>query len=117
MLSRGRSAIKKRLKDAGSSGLGPDSSDGGFEFDGRWRHVRMSSVSRLLLNNVSLKRITEKRRSNYSYLVEALSRLEGIRPIRRELPEDVVPYVVPLYADSPDEVFNSLMNQGMPLYR
>ncbi len=83
------------------------------------KHVNSeaSRVTRFLLRCTSSKDIIENRRRNYGFLLDALGKLEGGRPLFPELPDDVVPYMFPFYIDEPMETFAQLKNKGVPIYR
>jgi dTDP-4-amino-4,6-dideoxygalactose transaminase len=115
---------KKRLLTAAKSGRGagaivaaPGSLDGGYEFESAWMNVEMSWPSAALLRLVSSGRCVDSRRANYTRLLASLEGLAGGRPLYRELPPTVVPYVFPFFVEDPATVFPSLKERGVPLLR
>ncbi|HMZ11011.1 MAG TPA: DegT/DnrJ/EryC1/StrS aminotransferase family protein, partial [Plasticicumulans sp.] len=54
---------------------------------------------------------------NYRRLAAALSGLPGCRPLRPELPDETVPYVLPLLVDAPAQVFPALKQARVPVLR
>jgi perosamine synthetase len=97
--------------------LTPAASSGGREFDATWIDKRMSITSRFILGRASMPRIVSGRRANYRRMLDALRDVRGARPLFRELPASVVPYVFPLLVDDPDRVFPMLKRQGVPILR
>lgn len=95
----------------------PAASDGGFEFEPKWIHTRISSFSKLICKSVSTRRITERRRRNYLWLTKAFTKLPGCRPLFPDLPDNVVPYVFPVIVDNINPAFVNLRERGLPLLR
>ena len=56
----------------------------------------MSRLSRYLLAHFPIEDIASKRRANFDCLLEKISRLEGARPLLKQLAPGVVPWVLPL---------------------
>jgi hypothetical protein len=108
----------KALGPAGvATNMAPGASVGGHEFDVAWIDKRMSAASRFILRRASRSRIVRRRRENYRRLLEAVRDLPGGRPLFRELPDEVVPYVFPMVVDDPQRVFPVLKRQGVPILR
>ncbi len=59
----------------------------------------------------------EKRRNNYTQLLEASSAMHRVTAFLPELPENAVPYVFPLVLHYPDIDFPKLKNAGVPMFR
>jgi dTDP-4-amino-4,6-dideoxygalactose transaminase len=76
--------------------------------------VPMSRLSKLLASHFPLAEIASKRRSNYSYLFERVSRLEGVQAPFRPVPPDVVPWVLPLTIGDRREMDIELRALGIP---
>ncbi|HEV2608919.1 MAG TPA: aminotransferase class I/II-fold pyridoxal phosphate-dependent enzyme [Noviherbaspirillum sp.] len=109
-------SIKKK-RSSGTGTLAPGASDGGFSFEPAWVDKRTSFLSRYLVRTVSRNRMASKRRHHYLTLHKALSGLPGCRPLFNGLPDGVVPWVYPLYADNLQTVFPALKNAGVPIIR
>jgi hypothetical protein len=77
----------------------------------------MSWPSVLAMRAMSWSHIITGRRRNYQWLAERVEGLQGVRVVFPELPEHVVPYVVPLLLDSWSAAFESLKAHGVPLFR
>lgn len=76
--------------------------------------VPMSRLSKRLLSHFRLAEVASKRRSNYSYLLERVSRIEGVQPLFAPLPEDVVPWMLPLTIQDRREIDMELRVLGIP---
>jgi perosamine synthetase len=74
----------------------------------------MSRLSKYLLPHFHLGDIASKRRTNYSYLLERVSQVEGAKPLFRPLPPDVVPWVLPLTIADRREMDIALRILGIP---
>lgn len=87
------------------------------EFDPAWINTAMSFTSRAVIALAAKSRIYDRRRANYVTLRDALEGLPGCKPLYRDLPPSVAPYVFPLLVDDPKTVFPSLKRQGVPISR
>ena len=76
--------------------------------------VPMSRLSRHLASHFPLAEIASKRRSNYSYLLDRVSQLEGVEALFKPLPPDVVPWVLPLTIANRREMDIELRTLGIP---
>lgn len=112
----------KRRNAAGASAsapasLAPSSSDSSYEFDAHWVDRRSSWFSRLVLRRAARGRIVAQRRNNYLALAQALSGVPGSKPLFPALPDGACPWVFPLLADRPQQLFASLKAAGVPMVR
>ena len=115
-------ALKRRrgrTDGAAASVIGPSSSGGGAELALEWLETGMSRAARLGMQRGrrASARIAQARRANYRRLAAALSGLPGCRPLRPELPDETVPYVLPLLVDVPAQVFPALKQARVPVLR
>jgi hypothetical protein len=112
-----QSLVWKRVKlvHGHSPTLSP--SEGGNDFQPQWSNVRMSFVSSVLMSAVSHARVVDRRQENYRALLERLRNLEGAKPLYDTLPNEVVPYVFPLYLECPDVIYPRLKRNGVPVLR
>ena len=85
--------------------------------DVRQVNRRMSTPSKLILRMAARSRIIRRRRANYLRLAQGLSGLAHGRPLRPELPGEVVPYMFPFLIDNPEIYFPRLKQQGIPIFR
>ena len=76
--------------------------------------VPMSRLSKHLVSHFPVEEIGLKRRANYSYLRDRVSRLEGIQLLVDPLPADVVPWVLPLTIENRREMDIELRARGIP---
>jgi perosamine synthetase len=107
----------KARKPAATQSLVPGSSEGGFSFDPGWLDKRSSAFSRLMLKLVSRPRMGALRRKNYLTLQAALAPMPGCHPLFPTLPDGVYPWVFPLVTDAPQQIFDTLKRQGVPIIR
>lgn len=73
--------------------------------------------SRLIMKGSNVDRIASARRRNYLAWLEAVSGLQGCRPLFPQFPETVVPYMFPLWLDDAERVFLRLKRAGLPIFR
>ena len=74
----------------------------------------MSRLSKHLLSHFPLAEIAARRRTNYSYLLERVSQIEGVQPLFTPLPPDVVPWVLPLTIRDRSEMDIEMRTLGIP---
>jgi perosamine synthetase len=74
----------------------------------------MSRLSKHLLSHFPLREIASKRRLNYTYLLEKLSHIKGVKPLFPFLPPDVVPWMLPLTIGDNREMDIDLRTLGIP---
>lgn len=108
---------KKTMRGRVGDNLAPPSSEGGYALDPYWIDARMSRVSEFILSYSRVDRICERRRTNYCRIVEALDGVPGMRPLFDQLPEGVVPLVIPMTITDPATLFPTLKNLGVPIWR
>jgi hypothetical protein len=109
--------IKSVAPSKGSGIAVPQSSDGGYGIDENWIKIQASKATNYIISHSDYGRIVASRRRNYLSLVARLASLEGVRPLFSELPDGVVPLVVPMYFDLPDRHFPALKRIGVPIWR
>jgi perosamine synthetase len=71
----------------------------------------------LLLKILSSEQAAQRRRQHYQQLAAVLGTLRGVKLLHERLPDDVVPYVLPLLLDDGQRQFDALRGAGIPLYR
>jgi perosamine synthetase len=71
----------------------------------------------LLLRILSSEQAAQRRRQHYQQLATVLGTLRGVKLLHERLPDDVVPYVLPLLLDDGPRQFDALRGAGIPLYR
>jgi hypothetical protein len=74
----------------------------------------MSRLSKRLHERLPISKIASKRRTNYSYLLDRVLRLEGVQPLWERLPVDVVPWVLPLMIGEGRCAHTALRALGIP---
>jgi dTDP-4-amino-4,6-dideoxygalactose transaminase len=89
---------------------------GSVDFEEKWVHARMSTISQLLVRFANHERAIVRRQQHYRKYVSALGNVVGGAPLRADLPGGVVPYVFPfLLANA--QTFAALQAAGVPMYR
>ena len=112
-----RSRYKQPSAGTTSISATPAASDGGFGFDPNWSTKKISIPSGLIFRYSSTAHNIARRRRNYIYLVERLSRIRDCQVLIPNLPDHVVPYVVPILLKTPDPYFWELRRKAIPLLR
>lgn len=109
-------ALKQRLHRRALRGRSPDSKDPVPTSNSPPR-LAMTTVSRRVMRAACKSRIVARRRANYTRMAAILKDARGITLLYPELPEDVVPYMIPILVDDPGRVYPALRNLGVPVYR
>ncbi|HUW38684.1 MAG TPA: DegT/DnrJ/EryC1/StrS family aminotransferase [Rhodocyclaceae bacterium] len=79
--------------------------------------ARPTTISWLLARHYGRPRLITKRRRNYQLLSELLCDCPNARLLRPDLPEQAVPYVLPLQVSNPDGYYQRIRAAGVSLYR
>lgn len=74
----------------------------------------MSRLSKRLLEHFPIEDVASKRRANYVYLLDRVSRMEGVQPLFEHLPQGVVPWVLPLTIGQDPHAHIALRTLGIP---
>ena len=85
--------------------------------DSRLNSFRPAVAARWIASRVRQSRIVGHRRRNYAALASRLSRFDGAHALRPDLPDDVTPYVFPLYVNDPTASYQRLRSAGIPIFR
>lgn len=86
-------------------------------YDRRQENRRGLAISKWVIQHGSAESISLRRRVNYLKWLEAVSGLSGCRALYPTLPDAVVPYMFPLYLETPFQHFHLLKSLGMPIWR
>lgn len=78
---------------------------------------RASAWSHWIARAASRERIVALRRRNYQHLAAMLANIRGTRVLLPELPEFVVPYVLPLWIAAPEQIYQRVRAAGIPVFR
>ena len=73
--------------------------------------------SRLLIRLCDPEKIANVRRRNYLQLTDLFSNVPQCRPLLPELPNEVVPYMFPLYLETPEKHFAPIKRAYIPTWR
>lgn len=74
----------------------------------------MSGPSRWVLRHSTLAPVMERRRENFLYLAGAIRGMDGVAPLHHELPENVCPWVFPVFFDALPNAHQLLRQMGIP---
>lgn len=86
-------------------------------FDPALMHVKGLAVSQILMKYNHLQYSIEIRRRNYTRLIEGIAQIQHLKPLFPELPDHVVPYMLPVLLESGEADFARLKRAGIPLWR
>ncbi len=86
-------------------------------FDPALMHLKGLTVSQLLMKYGDSRYIVETRRKNYTRLIEGIATIQYLTPLFPELPDHVVPYMLPALLNSEEIDFAGLKHAGIPLWR
>jgi dTDP-4-amino-4,6-dideoxygalactose transaminase len=96
---------KMPMMQAGSNGV---------SFDSESVNWPMSRLSRWTKKHSKVNRIIAKRRRNFRMLLGELSTTDGVRPLFRDLPPTVCPWVFPVVFPGLHDAHLSLRRSGIP---
>jgi dTDP-4-amino-4,6-dideoxygalactose transaminase len=88
-----------------------------FRFDEASALTAPSQHIARVAGNVDRPSIVERRRRIYERLVRLVAPVPGMDILHRTLPATVAPYVFPILAEHPDEVFRRARHSGIPVFR
>lgn len=111
-----RSLSREHATAALSNGVFPSSIAFRY-FDANRPSLGMGSATKFIMMFASLDRIRQRRQHNYRLLAGRLADIPRSRLLMPRLPDDVVPYMLPIVVDDSAKVFSRLKREGVPLYR
>ncbi len=114
---RGPQAETDAASAEASGNPAADNSGDFGEFDGAWIDKKPMAVSRAVMRTFSNEYVIARRRRNYGILLHELENLPACRPLNPELPDDVVPYMFPIWIDKLDRIFPRLEDDAVPMQR
>lgn len=100
--------LRRRMEAAALPG-DPDE-----RFEARTANFPASRASRWIAAHSDTAAISAKRRENYLFLLEAVSRLPGVTPLFPTLPAGVCPWVFPVFFDNLTDGHRRLRERGIP---
>jgi len=86
-------------------------------FDPALMRVKGLDASHILMKYSRLRNIIGLRRKNYVRLIEGIAQIQHLKPLFPELPDHVVPYMLPVLLESGEADFDRLKRAGIPLWR
>jgi perosamine synthetase len=87
-----------------------------LDFDMSLVNLRMSRLSKYILQNIDLSAVVKRRRVNYLSLLNAVGSLPGIVPVFRDLPEGLCPWVFPVLINTQHNFHLTLRAKGIPAF-
>jgi dTDP-4-amino-4,6-dideoxygalactose transaminase len=85
-------------------------------FDISLVNLRMSRLSRYILQNTNISAIIEKRRSNYIFLLKALESIKEVTPLFSELQQGVCPWLLPVLIEGRQDFREDLRSNGVDAF-
>ena len=86
------------------------------EFDLSLVDLPMSRLSQHILHNADFDNIVKKRRSNYTYLLNATTGLPGFAPLHPDLPHNLCPWVFPAFSTQVKDLHKRLRERGIAAF-
>ncbi|TAK65182.1 DegT/DnrJ/EryC1/StrS family aminotransferase [Methylobacter sp.] len=86
-------------------------------FDPALMHIKGLATSHILMKYSRTQDIIKIRRKNYAQLIEGIAETQHLKPLFPELPNHVVPYMLPVLLESGEADFDRLKRAGIPLWR
>jgi dTDP-4-amino-4,6-dideoxygalactose transaminase len=77
-------------------------------------NLPMSAFSRFVATHIDLRRIVERRRSNYLYVRTVVGGLPCIVPLFKDLPDGVCPLAFPFFVEGRNDFHLLLRSKGIP---
>jgi len=108
---------KRQRAASGAGAVVQEAPRGSPEFDASWVGKTIPVASRLVLRAAAHSRVVTRRRRLYRRLIAGIEGVPGVRPLFPTLLDGVVPYVVPLLFDEPEDAFERLKRRGVPIVR
>jgi dTDP-4-amino-4,6-dideoxygalactose transaminase len=102
------------LSTNGSEANVLDINNRSLDFDMSLVNLKMSGLSRYILQHIDLSTVIGKRRVNYVYLLKTLGSIPAIVPAFRDLPEGICPWVFPVLARGQQNFHLTLRSKGIP---
>jgi dTDP-4-amino-4,6-dideoxygalactose transaminase len=116
-LSRVPSLIARKLaRTNGQSVTALSVNSYDLDFDVGAANLKMSSLSKYIVQNSDIPEIVAKRRANYNQVLEALKALPGVSPLYPSLSENVCPWVFPLLVHEIKDFHLILRASGVPAF-
>ncbi len=91
--------------------------EGGYDLDESWIHKNISTASGIIVNKSNGSRIVKKRRENYKKIYDSMKHLSTAYPLFEAIDDHCVPLLFPLYVKNPQQAFDTLKRQGVPIWR
>jgi perosamine synthetase len=85
------------------------------EFDPATVNLRMTTLSKRILQNSDISTVVKKRRDNYKRLTEAVHAMPGVAPLFPILPEEICPWIFPMVAYGTKDLQAVLRAEGIPV--
>ena len=85
-------------------------------FNPRDTHTNYSHINKLIVEHSNHKKIKQKRRDNFKFLLQNLSNIKTGVPLFSVLPDNTIPYVFPFVLNN-IQSFDKIRNKGLALFR
>jgi dTDP-4-amino-4,6-dideoxygalactose transaminase len=84
-----------------------------YDFDTKASNWNMSAFSRRLLQFQDWKDIVKRRRENFTYLLEKLQGIDGVKPLMSSVPDGICPLFFPLLVKNREKLHDFLLKHGV----
>jgi perosamine synthetase len=101
-----------QLRSWNSGGMTVEKTDA--TFDASLVNQPMSRLSKIVFRHSDVSAVVAKRRANYLYLQTKLAAEYGLRFLISALPDDICPWVFPLFFDGVPDACSALRDRGLP---
>jgi perosamine synthetase len=88
-----------------------------YEFERELAKWKMSTISERIIRNINYKKIKEKRRKNYEYLLMKLTRMQDIEVVFNTLPEGVCPLFFPIIVKDRQYYYQKFIERGIKTHQ
>lgn len=91
--------------------------EGENSYDHACRDKKADFIERLLPNLLNFTTIAKRRREYFHWLNQQFSTIDHCRPLIKELPEGIIPFMFPVYIENLDKYFPAFEDAALPMQR
>jgi perosamine synthetase len=86
-------------------------------FDDRLAQQRPATIVPFIVRRGNMQQIADRRRWNYQLLMDSLTGIPGLKMLVPALPDNAIPYALPVWVERPERSYNTLRRAGVPIFR